>query len=428
MAQSQQQLEFAPQILFKEAYTKDGDIYVPALIAEGNFVNDNGICYTNELLEKWHKENAVEGIAHNAHPTGNHPLAYEDQPPEDLAESAQVEFYRKKSHDWGFGKYVKSVLKTLDNGSKRLLGIFKITDEGAKKAWNEGKFPKFVSSSAFVHQRDLQGNITDASLVGVSSVITPAYPPHIAGIDKQCTGGDECISKLAESQSKRDHYCMYCRHTILSKISSLSNEKLSESSMENDGSNSSTSGQDATTQTPQGEENKSPIKDLGQTHTSADGSQTEEKKGDEEVDYKALSESLQKELKTAKSELKNKSEAEAKNTETVNKLVKESLSSKIREKLAKIPLFAFDNKEENKEVVVKEFLAYHPRLKEEEILSLVESKYHLAPLVMEAHKKQQEAGGLKESGLITKDGKLVIHDENNMDAEVSIYDATGVFG
>lgn len=419
-----------PQILFKDAYEKEGSIYVPALIAEGEYWNKNGICYSSSLLEKWHNSNEGIGIAHNAHPSGNHPLQYEDSPPDDLAESAQVAYYRKKSHDWGFGSYVKTMLKTLDNGSKRLIGIFKITEDGAKKAWRERKFPRFVSSSAFIHERDDKGVITDASLVGVSSVIEPAYPPHIAGVDKDCTGGDECISKLAESASKRDHYCMYCRHTTLSKISSLSNEKLSESSMENASPNTSENpNAEGTNKQPQGEENKSAIKDLGQTQTSADGSKTETiSEGEKEVDYKSLYEAMQKENKTLKSQLKTESETNATNTENINKLVKKSLGSEIRERLAKVPLFAFDNKEENKEEVVKEFLGYHPRLNEKEILSLVESKYKLAPLVVEAHKRSQEKeSNLKESGLITNDGKLVIHDENTKE-EYSIYDATEVFG
>jgi len=410
-----------PQILFKDAYTKDGDIYVPALIAEGELWNENGICYTSELLEKWHKEDAVKGLAHNAHSTGNHPLAYEPSAPDDLAESAQVEYYRKKSHDWGFASYVKSILKTLDNGSKRLIGIFKITDNDVKKAWRERKFPRFVSSSAFVHQRDEKGRITDASLVGVSSVKTPAYPPHIAGVDKQCTGGDECISKLAESNSKRDHYCMYCRYTTLSEISSLSNEKLSESSMENDSPTSDKKPEGAEA----GSENESPIKDLGQTQTSADGSKTEQI-SEEEVDYKSKYESLLAEHTIAKKALKTANDSIATNTENVNKLIKESLGSKIRERLAKVPLFAFENKEENKEEVVKEFLALHPKIDEKTILSLVEKRYMLAPLVTKAHEQSKDKN-LQESGLITDDGKLVIHDEKEKETGFSILDATGVF-
>ena len=402
-----------PQILFKDAYTKDGDIYFPALIAEGDHWNENGICYPSSLLEKWHKEDAVKNLAHNAHPTGNHPLAYEDSPPDEVAESAKVEYYRKKSHDWGFGTYVKSILKTLENGSKRLIGIFKITDAGAKKAWNEGKFPKFVSSSAFVHQKDSEGRITDASLVGVSSVKTPAYPPHIAGVDKQCVGGDECLSKLAESSSKRDHFCMYCRHTVLSEISSHSNEKLSESSMGNEDSGSAAS--------PPQESTGDALK-FSETQTSADGKKTEQVSGEEEIDYKSKYEELEKQHKELNKLYKTEKENSANTSSRLEKIEKDNVKSKIRNLVDKVPLVAFDNKEENREEAVNEFMKFYPRLNESEILEQVSKRYYLAPKILEVASK----GKLKESG-ISDNGKLVIpEDETNQD--VSILDATEVFG
>ena len=407
-----------PQILFKDAYVKNGNIYVPALIAEGDYTNENGICYASSLLEKWHKENAILGIAHNAHPTGNHPLAYEDTPPDDLAESAQVDYYRKKSHDWGFGTYVKSILKTLETGSKRLIGIFKITDDGAKKAWNEKKFPPFVSSSAFVHQQK-DGVITDASLVGVSSVNKPAYPEHIAGVSKQCTGGDECITQLAESSNKRDHYCLYCRHTILSKISSHSVRKVSESSMAND---NDSSGQ----KTPGSEvETEIPIKDMGQTETDSKGNTKETEGSEQELDYKKLFEDATKEISTLKKSLKTANEANDTNTKDIAKLKEKSLKSAISEKLAKVPLFAFDNKEENKDEVVKEFLGLQSKLEEKEILDLVDKRYMLAPKIVEITKRSK----LGESGMITDEGKLINHETNEDSNDTDdLLSATEVFG
>lgn len=402
-----------PQIL-QGAYTKGGDIYVPCLIADGDYFNENGIGYPSSLLVEWHKTDAWVGRVHNAHPSGNHPLAYEPDPPEDLAESAQIDYYLKKSEGWGFGRYVKTFLKTLENGSKRLVGIMRIADEGAKRAWNEGKFPKFVSSSVFVLQRDKKGFITDGYPLGVTSVKTPAYPPHIAGVSKQCVGGRECISKLVESSQKRDHDCGQCRFTILSEISSHSVSKVSESSMVDNSK---------TDPSAEGEEAKEPITADVET-TSSDGKTKLPKEG-EEIDWKAKFESLNKEHSDLKSKFKTSEETNASNTTKISKLERRNVETAVRAKIDKVPMFVFDNKEENKEEAIKKFVSRFGKLTEEDILSDIDDTYHLAPKMMEISQRHGKKVG--ESGLITNDGKLTFSKEEPTATDVSIFDATGVF-
>ncbi|HJX79125.1 hypothetical protein [Glutamicibacter sp.] len=404
-----------PQIL-DGSYTQGNDIYVPCLIADGDYFNENGIGFPSSLLEQWHETDAWVGRVHNAHPSGNHPLAYEDPPADDLAESAQIDYYLKKSADWAFGTYVKTQLKTLANGSKRLIGIMRIADEGAKRAWKEGKFPQFVSSSVFVLQRDKKGFITDAYPLGVSSVKTPAYPPHIAGVSKQCTGGTECISQLVESSKKRDHNCEYCRYTVLSnfshKYSSHSFGKVQESSMVDDKPNSP----------PEGE-----VKDAvtGQVETlSADGKTKLPKGEEQEIDWKTKFESLNKEHSELKSKHKITEETNSDNNKKIEKLMRRNVETAVRAKVDKVPMFVFDNKEENKEEAIKKFVSRFGKLTEEEILQDIDDTYHLAPKMMEISQKGKRVG---ESGLITNDGKLTLNKDEPTN-EFSIFDATGVFG
>ena len=170
------------------------------MLAESGYLNDNEIGFTPELLERWNKEKAWEGLVQNAHPSKNHPLIYEDKPPSGTSLAERALHYITRFNKWGYGSYLGTKLKDIGKGQKRLLGTFRITDADAKQAWREGRFPKYNSSSVLIVDRDPQSNlITDAIPIASTSVDKPAFPVDVAGIYDECVGGDECVTKLAES-------------------------------------------------------------------------------------------------------------------------------------------------------------------------------------------------------------------------------------
>jgi hypothetical protein len=391
---------------------KKGNIHVVTMLAESGYLNENDIGFTPELLTKWHKQNAWEGLVQNAHPSKNHPLVYEDKPSPNASFMERVKHYITRSTKWAYGSYLHTKLKDVDNGQKRLLGTFRITDADAKQAWREGKFPKYNSSSVLIVSRDPQTNlITDAVPIASTSVDKPAFPVDVAGIYEQCEGGDECVTKLAESS------CEYCRHKVLTSFentfSSNSSENISESSMgdsDKDNEQSKTNAEDKPA-TNTGTE----IEKISETHTSADG-KTETIL--EELDYKKKYED---EVKAHTLTKKEKETLQASTDERIMNIEKDRLSTKIKSILDKIPLnLVFDGKEENREKALKKYVSKYTGKNEKEIIEDVEDRYMIAIKVKEHGKK------LGESGQISNDAKLLNNDE--VKGDTRIFDATGVFG
>lgn len=418
------------QVVHGEEDKKTGDIFIEVVLAESGYLNQATpqVGYVPEVLEKWHNDKVWEGKVQNAHPSKNHPLIYEDHPRAEWSIAEKVAHYINRSAKWSFGTFIKTKLTTLKDGiNKRLSGILRITDEGAKKAWREGKYPKYNSSSVFILSRDDKtGLITNAIPIASTSVDNPANPLDVAAIQNQCEGGSECLHRLAES----DHSCLYCRHTVLSsfknKFSSNSSENVSESSMANE---------DATSKPDSAGDAVTTIND---EITSADGKPLnlgEQKKEQEVTDYKALAESLQKELKQARSDLKTQTEKNDDNTKEIIQIKKERLESKIREILAKVPMFAFENKEENKEEVVKNFMKKFGKIEESEILQDVKDRFALSQKLLTIQQKQtsNKKTEVAESSksLFTNDGKLNISEDELSESgkgKSSILKITEVFG
>lgn len=375
---------------------KTGDIFITIGMADGYVKGKNGIGYTSELLEEWHNTGVWVGKMQNAHPSKNHPLVYEPKVDPKLGESAQLDYYVSKSNKWGFGTFIKTDLLKLANGITRLLGTFRIVEEGAKRAWREGKFPKFSSISTLMTQFDKDGFTTKAHPIASSCVENPAMDIDVAKVHAECTGDEHScgVTKVGESAEVN---CSYCRHSVLTSFkdifSSHSNPRIQESSMGNDNADaSSPTGENKPNQELEGQAPK------GSEPTRIVGDEKEPET--QEVDWKAKYEELEKLTK------KDKKSFEEYRTETsgkLEKLFKEKLEGRIRSQIEKIPLFAFDNKEENRESEIKRFMKLYPRLTEEEIVENVNSTYKLAPKMKIAVEKASKVG---ESG-ITNDGILV---------------------
>jgi hypothetical protein len=393
---------------------KKGNIHVVTMLAESGYLNENEIGFTPELLEKWQKTNAWEGLVQNAHPSKNHPLVYEDKPSPNASFMERVKHYITRSTKWAYGSYLHTKLKDIDNGQKRLLGTFRITDADAKQAWKEGKFPKYNSSSVLIVSRDPQTNlITDAVPIASTSVDKPAFPVDVAGIYDTCEGGDECVTKLAESSS-----CEYCRHTVLTsfdnKFSSNSDDSISENSMVEEKPQSDSKPEEKDTE---GGKTGTPFDKISETHTSADGTKTEIIT--EEVDYK---EKYEAEVKAHNQTKKDKTDYENTTTERILNIEKDRLSTKIKSILDKVPLnLAFDGKEENRTKELKKYVSRYTGKNEKEIIEDVEDKYMIVMKVKEHSKK------LGESGQISNDAPLLNNGEE-VKGSAGIFDATGVFG
>ncbi len=386
------------------------------MLAESGYLNDNEIGFTPELLTKWHKQDAWAGLVQNAHPTKNHPLVYEPKPDPGAPIGERVAHYITKSAKWGYGSYVKTKLQDMKNGQKRLLGIFRITEEDAKKAWREKKFPKYNSSSVLIVDRDPNTNlITDAIPIASTSVDKPAFPVDVAGIYGECEGGDECVTKLAESSMG----CEYCRHAVLTSFvnnfSSNSNDSISESSMVEEKPQSDSNTEDNEEEKAEGTNTGTPFAKLSETHTSADGSKTETIM--EDVDYKKK---YEEELKAHEQTKKAKTDYENTTTERILNIEKDRLGTKIKSILDKVPLgLAFDGKEENRQKELKKYVSRYTGKNEKEIIEDVEDKYMIVMKVKEHSKK------LGESGLISNDAPL----KNTVEkGDASIFDIVGVFG
>jgi hypothetical protein len=401
---------------------KKGNIHVVTMLAESGYLNDNEIGFTPELLERWHKENAWEGLCQNAHPSKNHPLIYEDKPPSGASIAERALHYITKSNKWGYGSYLKTKLKNIENGQKRLLGVFRITDGDAKQAWREGKFPKYNSSSVLIVDKDPNTNlITDAIPIASTSVDKPAFPVDVAGIYDTCVGGDECVTKLAESSIN----CEYCRHSVLTsfynKFSSNSDENISESSMvEEKPQSDSDQQEDEEKDKPEGTSSSTgtPFDKISETHTSADGTKTETIMN-EELDYKKR---YEEEVKAHNQTKKAKTDYETATTERILNIEKDRLSTKIKSILDKVPLnLAFDGKEENREKQLKKYVNKYNGKNEKEIIEDVEDKYMIVLKV-----KEHAKGKVGESGLISNDAPLTVGDDGK--ASTTIFDITGVFG
>lgn len=393
---------------------KNGDIFVTVGMADGNVMGKNGIGYTTELLEKWHKDQSWIGKLQNAHPSQNHPLVYEPKADPELAESAQLDHYTSHANKWGFATFVKTELVTLKNGIKRLLGTFRINEEGAKQAWREKKFPKFNSISTLITEWDEKGFANKAYPIGSSCVKLPAFDEDVAKIHAECTGdAHKCgVTKLGESG-----VCTYCRYTVLTSFkdifSSHSKPKVSESSMGNDNADSNPSTEGTDTGTGQTIITDETISSDGKTKLNT---QTPE---EPVVDWKAKYEELEK---ATKKKDKAFDEYQTDTNAKLDKLFKEKLEQKIRSRLESIPLFAFDNKEENRESELKRFMKLHPRLTEDEIVENIDSTYKLAPKMKQISERAAKVG---ESG-ITNDGKLVA--ESGMTQDNDILNINEVFG
>ena len=390
---------------------KHGDIYVEYMLAESGYLNQNDIGFTPQLLEQWHSERAWEGRVHNAHPTKNHPLAYAAKPT-DKSPLAQISYYLAESAKWAFGTYIKTKLNDIKNGQKRLNGIVRITEEKAKAAWRDKKFPLFSSSSVYIIERDPVSNlITSAIPIASTSVDRPAFPQDVAGIYNQCEGGDECVTKLAESG------CNYCRYDVLTSFenifSSNSSGKLSENSMTDDSS---------TLTPPSGESTGTPIDKVSETHTSADGKNTETTQ--EEVNWKEKYEALEKEHKEQSKKVKEYDAYKAETDKRFEKIFKEKLESKVRNIVEKVPLDFFEKKEENREAEIQKHVKKYPKLTEEEILEDVQDKFKIAQVIT----VQTKSKGLKESGLISNDAPLRSNTNTATKGDVGILDITEVFG
>lgn len=393
------------------------------MLAESGYLNDNEIGFTPELLERWNKEKSWEGLVQNAHPSKNHPLVYEDKPPSGTSLAERALHYITKSNKWGYGSYLGTKLKDIGKGQKRLLGTFRITDADAKQAWREGKFPKYNSSSVLIVDRDPQSNlITDAIPIASTSVDKPAFPVDVAGIYDECVGGDECVTKLAESSIN----CEYCRHQVLTNFennfnfSSFSDENISESSMVNEKPVSLSEKPDEEEKDkPEGggsQETGTPFDKLSETHTSADGKMTEITG---EIDYKKKYED---EIKAHNLTRKEKADLEATTTERILNIEKDRLGHKIKSILDKVPLgLAFDGKEENREKQLKKYVNKYTGKNEKEILEDVEDKYMIVLKI-----KEHAKGKVGESGLISNDAPLTAGNDGK--ASTTIFDITGVFG
>lgn len=386
------------------------------MLAESGYLNDNKIGFTSSLLEKWHKQDSWQGLVQNAHPTKNHPLVYEPKPEPGAPIGERVAHYISKSAKWGYGNYIKTKLQDIKGGQKRLLGIFRITEPGAKQAWREGKFPKYNSSSVLIVNRDPSTDlITDAIPIASTSVDKPAFPVDVAGVYDECEGGDECVTKLAESSAS----CEYCRHEVLTSFknnfSSNSSETISENSMVEEKPQSDSNSEDKEQEKPEGQSTGTPFDKLSETHTSADGSKTETIT--EEVDYKKK---YEEELKAHNQTKKAKTDYENTTAERILNIEKNALTTKVKAILDKVPLnLAFDGSEDNRSKELKKWINKFNGKNEKEIIEDVEDKYMIVMKVKE-HKK------LGESGLISNDAKLINTEEAK--GNTSIFDATGVFG
>lgn len=397
---------------------KKGNIHVVTMLAESGYLNENEIGFTSQLLEKWHKQDAWQGLVQNAHPTKNHPLVYETKPAPGAPIGERVAHYISKSAKWGYGNYIKTKLQDIagTDGQKRLLGIFRITEPGAKQAWKEGKFPKYNSSSVLIVNRDPSTNlITDAIPIASTSVDKPAFPVDVAGVYDECEGGDECVTKLAESGD-----CEYCRHEVLTSFknnfSSNSSETISENSMVEEKPQSDSNSEDKEEEKPEGQSTGTPFDKLSETHTSADGTKTETIMNTE-VDYKKK---YEEEVKLHNQTKKAKTDYENTTNERILNIEKDRLTSKVKAILEKVPLnLAFDGSEDNRQKELKKWIGKYNGKNEKEIITDVEDKYMIVMKVKE-HKK------LGESGLISNDAKLINNDEAK--GNTDIFSATGVFG
>jgi hypothetical protein len=374
-----------------------GDIYVKVLLGESGYINNNNVGFTPEILAKWHREGSWQGKVQNVHPSGNHPLAYEPKIPHTAPIPEQLDHYTRLSNKYGFGTFVNTELKAKPDGNNALYGIFRMVDEGAKQAWREGKYPKYSSSSVLIVAENEKGLTTAGYPIASTCVKMPAFPVDVAEIKNHCTGGPECVTKLAESGC-------FCKHEVLTNFgnnfSSQEAKGLFENSMVDD-----TKPKDSSSET---EQPTDPLKQT-QTQTSADGTTTTQvtsEKVEDEVDWKSKFAELDKEHKKI---LKAKEDYESETNRKFDKIFKEKLEGSIRAKLEKVPLFAFDNKEDNRDKEVDKFMKFYPKLSEDEILNIAEEKYKLAPqLVAVANKK----GKVGESG-ITNDGRLITEDSGS---------------
>lgn len=382
-----------------------GDIFVEFLLAEGDTLNKsivNGLPlgYTSDLLERWHTEGSWVGVVHNAHPTKNHPLVFEGNPPMTMGESSQVAWYKDRSAKWGFANYVSTKLKTLNDGRKQLFGTARITDENAKRAWREGHFPKFASSSVFIQDRNQTGFVTKGIPISCTSVELPAYPLDVAKIHNECHGGNECVHKIAESS----YNCNTCRHEILTSFenifSSNSEQKVSESSMTDSDSSKPKPNESS------GEGDVKPALVSEEITLDTSGQAITQNK-EETVDWEAKYKELEKSTKKKDREFEDyKTTSE----ERFMKIERKRVEQQIRDILGKVPVFVFDGKEENREAELKKYLKRYDGKNEEAIIEDVNDKYLIAMKVKE-HRKVGESG--MDSGsdisnfapLVSKDGK-----------------------
>lgn len=399
----------------RRGYEKNGDIYVEVLLGESGYINDNDVGFTPEILEQWHKNGSWQGKVQNVHPSHNHPLVYEPKMPVDAPIPDQLNHYISKSVKYGFGTFVKTKLESSPTGNKRLWGIFRIQDEGAKQAWREGKFPRFSSSSVLITGRDSKGLVTSGYPIASSSVDKPAFPVDIAKIKNECEGGPECVTKLAESGC-------FCKHTVLTSFENNFSSQYALGLFENSMTDDSKSGSLDSKSEGEVKEGNTGIKKISEEITNADGTKTETiKKEEEKVDWESKFKDLEKEHKKT---LKAKEEYESETNRKFDKIFKEKLEGNIRSKLEKVPLFAFDDKEENREEEVSKLMKLYPKLSEEEILGIAEEKYKLAPKIVEVSKRRGKVG---ESGLISNDGKLIV-EKSDVPDKALILHAHEVFG
>jgi hypothetical protein len=386
--------------------TDKGDIYIEYLIAEGDVFNKsivNGLPlgYTSDLLQRWHDSKSWIGTVQNAHPTKNHPLAFTPYPPMGLGESGEVDWFRARSADWGFANYISTKIKMLSDGRKQLFGTIHLTNEDAKRAWREGKYPKYSSSSVYIKNRTYDGMVTDGIPIAATCVEKPAYPLDVAGIHNECHGGTECVHKIAESGFN----CQQCKHEILTSFenyfSSNSKQKVSESSMSQE-SSGSTPGSESSTKpdvTPaliQSEETK-----------NAEGKVTETKETEQEIDWKAKYEDTEKARKKLE---KEHNDYKTSTDERIGKIEKDRLTTKVRSIIDKIPMFAFDGKEEVKEEAIKKYVKRYPTQTEDAIIEDINDKYLL---VMKVEKVRK----VGESG-ISNDAKLNPSDSDKPDPRI----------
>ena len=396
--------------------------YVTVFLAEGNTKDRNGVGIADDYLEEFGRQFVMDGVTQTAiaYPSAGHPKW--QKPPLDIIQSGNisnvVSWYKKQAKDYSIGKFVHTfVRKIKETGKRMLFGIFEISDPKYQKMWNEGKFPKWNSTSIYEVATNKEGFITKAIPVDNCSVNDPHYGIQRAGIYHVCDGGSECITNAENSLLKQSaglELCNLCKnrsaelytefyetnnpHISLKPILQSGESQLVDNNQEaiNDSNNDTNA--DNTQQQQQNKENiltdsTQTLKKV-ETDQQKEQEQKEKQKEEPERDWKAYAMQLESQIKERDSNIKEKYVAK----KDFDVLRKELRANKVSSALKNLKELVPDLFKDEKEFLEK--LEYFNSLKmdDDELLAHIAKTTEMyAPLIKENRK-------LKQSGELTPYG------------------------